>query len=143
MPRKLNWTEDQLNFLKNNYRKLTRQQISDKIGISIFSISRKAAELNLGKQYRNDKLISMKDKVINTTYMGKFNVGEKLELRLPYCLLSQYGKSIPMNVSQCKKVNIKGIVKARTQHLMMMQIQNGNKESFKYKDFATGDIEIL
>jgi len=143
MPTRINWTEDQLNFLKNNYRKLTRQQISDKIGISISSISRKAAELKLGKQYKNDKLINMKDKVINNTYMNKFSTGKEVELRLPYCLLSQYGKSIPMNVSKCKKVNIKGIVKAKTQYLMMLKVQNGNKESFKYKDFATGDIEIL
>ena len=143
MPTRINWTEDQLNFLKNSYGKLTRQQISDKIGISISSISRKAAELKLGKQYKNDKLINMKDKVINNTYMNKFSTGKEVELRLPYCLLSQYGKSIPMNVSKCKKVNIKGIVKAKTQYLMMLKVQNGNKESFKYKDFATGDIEIL
>lgn len=46
----IEWTEDRLNFLRQNYQTMTNEQLADYFGISARTLSRKAKKLGLEKR---------------------------------------------------------------------------------------------
>lgn len=139
------WTHEKEKFLIDNYHKIPATKLRKELEISASYLYVKTKELGLltraykrekilydhGAQNTTEKLKEGKRGILKLKEIKDwFHVGQKIKIRY--------------SVTGSRSLRtVRGVIKYKTDYFITLFIKGMYKESFKYTDFATEDIEIL
>lgn len=136
------WTNEQITFLRNNYRSMTNAEIAEKLGKTRRAVTGKARVLGIKKIRR----------IVTSSRIAFYEDGPGTKLELEGRLKMQNFYDLDVKVGDKVKIEISGYwreKKIRTGKVVFkndyhITIQEKNyKESFLGAQFYTGDVKLI